>query len=179
MNRIILGALAALSLAWAGPAAANDKAWVDAASVGRGVLVAAALGIPAVQGDWKGDEQAALSIGAAFIVTEGLKQAISEERPDLSNDHSFPSGHTSTSFAAAAMLERRYGWKAGLPAHLVAAFVAVSRVEAHKHYVHDVLAAAAIGEASGWLFASPKDAGVHLLPWGDTHGGGVALAARF
>ena len=179
MNRIVLAALAALSIAWPGPAVAGDREWDSAGSVGRDVLLAAALGIPAVQDDWKGDEQAMFSIGAAFLVTEGLKQVVHEQRPDLSDDQSFPSGHTSASFAAAATLERRYGWKAGLPAHLVAAFVGLSRVEAHKHYVGDVLVGAAIGEASGWLLTSPKDANVRFVPWGDAHGGGVTIAARF
>lgn len=175
---VAVTAAAAMLLAPA-PAAADDKGWDTAGSIGRDALVVAAFGVPLAQGDWKGDEQAAFSLGSAFLVTEGLKQVIHEERPDGSNDQSFPSGHTSVSFAAAATLERRYGWKAGLPAHLVAAFVGVSRVESRKHFVGDVLAGAAIGEASGWLLTSPKNSAVKLVPWGDAHGGGVLVAARF
>ncbi|MEG3155654.1 phosphatase PAP2 family protein [Sphingomonas sp. RB1R13] len=66
-----------------------------------------------------------------------------------------------------------------LPAHVVAAFVGVSRVAAKKHYVGDVLVGAAIGEASGWLLSSPRDARVRWLPWGSVHGGGASVAMRF
>lgn len=135
--------------------------------------------VPAAQDDWQGAKQAAFSTGSAYLVTEGLKQVFPEQRPDGSDNQSFPSGHTSVSFAAAATLEQRYGWKAGLPAHVVAAFVGLARVEAHKHHVHDVLVGAAIGEAPGWLFTSPKNANVRFVPWGDAHGGGVFVAARF
>ena len=60
-----------------------------------------------------------------------------------------------------------------------AAFVGVSRVEAKKHFVGDVLVGAAIGEGSGWLLTSKRDARVQWLPWGDAHGGGVSAGMRF
>lgn len=158
---------------------ANANGWSTASDVGRDGLVIFALGYPAVQRDWKGTKQAAFSIGAASLTTTGLKQIVSEERPDHSNDHSFPSGHTSVSFAAAATLEKRYGWQIGVPAHLVAAFVGVARVEADKHFVHDVVAGAAIGEISGWLLTGRKNDKVQWLPWGDAHGAGMAMSLRF
>jgi len=166
-------------LALATPAQAGNGDWATASDIGRDGLVIVALGYPAVQGDWKGTKQAAFSIGAASLTTTGLKQIITEERPDHSNDHSFPSGHTSVSFAAAATLEKRFGWQIGVPAHFVAAFVGVARVEADKHFVHDVVAGAAIGEISGWLLTNRKDAKVQWLPWGDAHGAGVAMSLRF
>lgn len=67
----------------------------------------------------------------------------------------------------------------GLPAHLVAGFVGLSRVEAKKHHVHDVLVGAAIGEAAGWLITNKRNDQVDLFPWGDTKGGGVTLSMRF
>ncbi len=162
------------------PASARDtKAWGDASSIGRDALVAAALGFPAVQGDWKGDLEAGGSMIAAFGVTEGLKAAFPERRPDGSDDKSFPSGHASISFAAAATLQNRYGWKVGLPAQLVAAFVGVGRVEARKHHWYDVAAGAAIGEASGFLITSKRDAAIRVMPWGDASGGGATIGMRF
>ena len=163
----------------ASPAHADEKDWSTASDVGRTGLVIVALGLPAVQGDWKGVKQAAFSIGATSLVTTGLKAAISEERPDESDDRSFPSGHTSVSFAAAATLHKRHGWEVGLPAHAVAAFVGVARVKADKHFVHDVIAGAVIGEAAGWLLTNRKDAKVQWLPWGDAHGGGMTVSMRF
>ncbi|RYY32888.1 MAG: phosphatase PAP2 family protein [Sphingomonadales bacterium] len=167
-------------MAGAAPAhARNTKTWSDAGGIARDALIVAALGVPAVQGDWRGDLEAGGSIGAAFPVTRGLKEAIHERRPDGSDNKSFPSGHASASFAAAALLQNRYGWQVGLPAQLVAAFVGVSRVEARKHHWWDVAAGAAIGEAGGFLLTTKRDAGVRVVPWGDTHSGGAALTMRF
>lgn len=171
--------LAIASLAASSPAQAGTGAWDDAGSITRDALVAAALATPAIQRDWNGTLQAAGSIGATAALTYSLKQSISEWRPDRSDRKSFPSGHTSVSFAAAATLENRYGWKAGLPAHLAAMFVAVSRVEARKHHWHDVLAGAALGEASGLLLTRRHDNDVRYFPWSDGRGGGIAVAMRF
>lgn len=171
--------LLAAGLLTASPAHAGDQGWATASDIGRGALVVTALGLPAIEGDWKGTKQAAFSFGATYAVTAGVKHAIEEERPDGSDDKSFPSGHTSSSFAAAATLHKRHGWEVGLPAHAVAAFVGLARVKARKHYVHDVIVGAAIGEAAGWIFTRPKDASVRWLPWGDAHGGGVAMAMKF
>lgn len=179
MQRIASGALASFLLSISSPAFADERDWDKASSVGRDALVVAALGIPAVQGDWTGAKQAALSLGTTFAVTRALKHAIEEERPDGSDDDSFPSGHTSSSFAAAATLGKRYGWKYGVPAHAVAVFVGVARVKARKHYVHDVIVGAAIGEAAGWLLTTPKDSSVRWLPWGHSGGAGAQFVVRF
>jgi hypothetical protein len=45
--------------------------------------------------------------------------------------------------------ERHYGWKVGLPAYALASAVAVSRLQRNKHYVSDVVAAAAVGYLVG------------------------------
>ena len=169
-----------LSALVAAPAHARDvKAWGHASSIGRDALVAFALGLPAVHEDWTGDLEAGGSIGAAFLASEGLKRAFPEERPDHSDRKSFPSGHASVSFAAAASLQNRYGWQVGIPAQLVAAFVGISRVEARKHHWYDVVAGAGIGEASGFLITSKRNESVRVLPWGDTHSAGVSLGLRF
>ena len=178
MIRLAAPALAA-TLLLATPAHADEHDWATASDIGRDALVVTALGLPTVQGDWQGTKQAAFSMGAAFAVTSGLKLVIEEERPDESNDKSFPSGHTSASFAAAATLYKRYGWEVGVPAHLVATFVGVARVKADKHFVHDVVAGAAIGEASGWLLTDRKNEKVQWLPWAEGKGGGVTMAMRF
>ena len=89
----------------------------------------------------------------AFIVnwgyTTALKAAVGRERPNGQDDKSFPSGHTSNAFALATVAERHYGWKVGLPAYALASAVAVSRLQRNKHYVSDVVAAAAVGYLVG------------------------------
>ena len=164
----------------AAPASARDvKRWDDVSSLGRDALVIAALGLPALHNDWEGDLQAGESIGSALITTTGLKEAFPERRPDGSDRKSFPSGHTSAAFAAAASLQNRYGWRVGLPAQLMAAFVGASRVEARKHHWYDVAVGAAIGEGFGFLLTSKRGEDVRVVPWGDSSGGGVAIGLRF
>lgn len=169
----------AASLSIATPAQASNKGWNDAGTVARDALILAAFGVPAIKGDWDGVLQAGGSIGAAGVITFGLKEAFPERRPDGSDNKSFPSGHTSASFAAAATLQNRYGWEVGIPAQLAAAFVGLSRVEAQKHHVHDVLVGAAIGSASGFLITSKANDHIQVFPWGDTKGGGFTMTMRF
>jgi membrane-associated phospholipid phosphatase len=161
------------------PAQASEKGWSDASDVAVGSLIAAAFIVPAAHEDWNGALQAGGSLVVATGVTQGLKAAFPETRPDRSDRKSFPSGHTSMAFASAATLNNRYGWKAGLPAHAAAIFVGVARVQADKHFWHDVLVGAAIGEISGLLLTKKRNENVQLLPWGNTKGGGVTVAMRF
>lgn len=169
----------ALSYALTAPASASEKGWDDAGTVAKNALVVAAFGVPAVQGDWEGVLQAGGSIGGTILITQGLKEAFPSRRPDGSDNKSFPSGHASTSFAAAATLHNRYGWEAGLPAYLVASFVGVSRIEARKHRVSDVLVGAAIGTAAGHLVTTRANDRVRIIPWGDTQSAGVDVTMRF
>lgn len=180
IKRTALAATAAITLAGASsPAWAGNKTWDDASSIGRDVLVGAAIGVPAVQGDWSGVLQAGGSVGAAGAISYGLKEAFPELRPDGSDRKSFPSGHTAVSFASAATLQNRYGWQAGVPAQLLALFVGVARVKADKHHWYDVAVGAAIGEASGFLITSRRSDRVQVFPWADSRGGGVSMAMRF
>lgn len=85
----------------------------------------------------------------AQIVTQSLTQvvklAVSRTRPDGSNNQSFPSGHASGSFATATVIQRHYGWKAGIPAYAFASWVAASRLSNSRHYLSDVVFGAAVG----------------------------------
>lgn len=173
-----LAGLAALSCCCA-PANASNKSWDNASTIGRDALVGAAIGVPVIQGDWSGILQAGGSVGAARLVSYGFKEAFPEMRPDRSDRKSFPSGHTSVSFAAAATLQNRYGWELGLPAQLVAAFVGVARVKADKHHWYDIAAGAGIGEVSGFLITSRRNNRVHVFPWGDTKSADLTFATPF
>ncbi len=113
-------------------------------------LVVAAVATTAVRHDAEGFWQYGKSEALTLSVSSVLKYAVSEERPNGGN-HSFPSGHAALSFSSAEFLCKRYGWQYGLPAYAVASFVGYSRVESDNHYLHDVLAGAAIGIASSYL----------------------------
>jgi len=94
------------------------------------------------------------STGATLGVTYGLKYTFNARRPN-GGRQSFPSRHTSLSFSAAEFMRKRYGWEYGLPAYALASFVAYSRVESRNHYAHDVIAGAAIGILSSYIFTRP------------------------
>lgn len=175
----LLGIGTALCLLPCPAAYAKTGGWGDASDVVRDALVVTAIGVPVIKADWNGAAQGAGSMGAAALLTYGLKESFPEWRPDRSDRKSFPSGHTSVSFAAAATLENRYGWEAGIPAHVAALFVGIARVKADKHHWYDVAAGAALGEASGLLLTHKHDQKVQYFPWSDTHGGGMAIAVRF
>jgi hypothetical protein len=83
------------------------------------------------------------------VVVQGVKFVTRRDRPDASNNHSFPSGHTASAFATASVLERHLGWKAGLPAYGFATYVGLARMSANKHHLSDVMMGAAVGIAAG------------------------------
>lgn len=89
----------------------------------------------------------------AFIVnwgyTTALKHAIHRERPDGSDNVSFPSGHSSNAFTLATVVERHFGWRAGIPAYTFASAMAVSRLQRNKHWLSDVVGGAALGYVVG------------------------------
>lgn len=91
------------------------------------------------------------------VATEGLKSATGKERPNGNCCKSFPSGHASGAFSAAAFIHFRYGWEFGIPAYLGASYTAYSRVQAKKHYWEDVMAGAALGIAISYYFTDPYD----------------------
>ena len=55
----------------------------------------------------------------------------------------------------AAFIQRRYGWKWGIPAYAIASYVGWSRTYAKKHDWWDVVAGAALGAGSAYIFTRP------------------------
>jgi membrane-associated phospholipid phosphatase len=82
------------------------------------------------------------------VLTQGIKAATHRTRPN-GGLRSFPSGHTSASFATAEVIREHYGWKWGAPLYALGAYVSVSRMVDHKHWASDVVFGTAIGIASG------------------------------
>lgn len=83
-------------------------------------------------------------------ITQAIKYSVRRERPiapdgSQASGYAFPSGHASITFAAATVLEQHLGWKAGVPAYLVATYVAMSRLHDDKHFASDVIFGATNG----------------------------------
>src|SRR5262249_31830228 len=90
----------------------------------------------------------------------------------------FPSGHASTSFATAMVLQEHYGWMLGLPAFLIAGYTAASRVIANQHWTSDTVFGAAVGIASGrTVTIHLRETRVSLAPLPVPGGGGVLVTA--
>ena len=79
-----------------------------------------------------------------------LKIVVGRERPDGSNEYSFPSGHSANAFAISTVLGRRYGRKVGLPLFVLAGFVPVARIHERHHFFSDVVAGSVLGVVAGW-----------------------------
>lgn len=118
-------------------------------------ILAAGLGTAIFHEEGReGTVQFLKSFAVSQIVTEGLKRVVHKTRPDGNCCKSFPSGHASKAFMGAAFIHERYGWKYAVPAYIAATYVGYSRVEADKHYVEDVVAGAAIGIVSSFVFTT-------------------------
>lgn len=100
--------------------------------------------------------------GASMVVAFGAKSAlkamIKEERPDHSDNKSFPSGHAAFAFAAARSLDKEFRkdciW-IPIAGYAAATAVGIERIASDRHHWYDVVAGAAVGfgsaELTWWL----------------------------
>ncbi len=103
------------------------------------------------------------AMAAAGTVDLGLKLAFDRQFPYKSNStgkfwgggRSFPSGHSATSFAFAAVVAHRYPQKRWLKwsAYALATGVSLSRYPAKKHFPSDILIGATLGYVTGTYLA--------------------------
>jgi hypothetical protein len=129
------------------------------------MLGATALATPSGDspGEWSASKLkgTAVELSAPLLAsgtTELLKSAVGRTRPNLENDRSFPSGHTSTAAANSLLAIRNTdhllipGWaKTTLKTGFATLPYATgwARIEGGHHYPSDVLAGAAIGNFFG------------------------------
>lgn len=146
-------------------------------------------------------ETAALLTGKAVILTAGytliFKNLFQRKRPfeatppdpnywggpfDGFHHNSFPSGHTSVTFAAATVLSAYYHDKkwVGITAFSLAGLVAISRNYDDKHWASDVLAGAALGYSIGRLvYNKYRKRHLQIEPYSSLYGRGLTLRYRF
>ncbi|HET6763580.1 MAG TPA: phosphatase PAP2 family protein [Longimicrobiaceae bacterium] len=112
------------------------------------------------------------AVALTGVLTTGIKLVAGRARPyvDTSNPHnfklmrgrtsdayqSFPSGHTSTAFAAATALTAEAGewrprdrWIVGGVTYTLATLTGISRIYNNYHWASDVMAGAALGTVTG------------------------------
>lgn len=130
------------------------------------LLLAAGWMLPASRGIALG-VQTLWAHGLATVLVHTVKHLIGRPRPKFSASgewsiapsltsgfDSFPSGHTTATFALAIVLSRRFPLLAGLFLG-IAAFVALSRVLRGSHFPSDVFGGWILGTVSGMVAAAP------------------------
>jgi membrane-associated phospholipid phosphatase len=98
------------------------------------------------------------SVGVAYVGKTVLKAMIKEDRPDHSDNQSFPSGHASMAFAAARSIDKEFRkdniW-IPIAGYSAATAIGIERIARDRHHWHDVVAGAGLGilsaELSWWL----------------------------
>jgi len=98
------------------------------------------------------------SVGVAYGVKTALKAMIKEERPDHSDNKSFPSGHAAMAFAAARSIDKEFRkdciW-IPIVGYAAATAIGIERVASDRHHWYDVVAGAGVGvgaaELTWWL----------------------------
>ncbi len=135
----------------------------DSSTIGKigGVLGGPEVVLPAVAGLFIGGHYSkndrfhsfTYSLAQAAVINEGMvnaiKVAVGRTRPDGSDNRSFPSGHASTSFMIAAVVQHYYGWKAAVIGYSTATFISFSRARENKHWASDLAAGATLGYIVG------------------------------
>ena len=91
------------------------------------------------------------NVGAIESLEEGM--LVVAEGVSLEDHRGLGSAMT----AVAGVLQKRHGWKAGIPAYLLATYVAVTRIKTQKHFASDVLAGATLGTLIGINFVPSRN----------------------
>lgn len=98
------------------------------------------------------------SVAVAFGAKTALKAMVKEERPDHSDNKSFPSGHAAMAFAAARSVDKEFRkdciW-IPIAGYAAATAIGIERVASDRHHWYDVVAGAGLGfgaaELTWWL----------------------------
>lgn len=94
------------------------------------------------------------SMGMAYVGKTVLKSIIKEERPDYTDNKSFPSGHAAIAFAAARSIDKEFRQESiwiPIAGYAAATALGIERVASDRHHWYDVAAGAALGYAAAEL----------------------------
>lgn len=131
------------------------------------------------------------SFALASLVTRIPKTLLGRERPDNwrgdgpytfngpFHGTSFPSGHTTASFAVASVLATQYRDSKWIPAaaYSVAALAGISRIYDNRHWLTDVIGGAVVGTLVGNLVSHRSgNSKLSFSPYGNRNFQGVRMA---
>ncbi|MEA1847591.1 phosphatase PAP2 family protein [Chryseobacterium sp. MHB01] len=131
-------------------------------------------------------------ITSAFVLP--LKHITKEERPDQSNNLSFPSGHTAIAFASAQFMFREYkdtNFLLSISGYSFAVFTGVYRMLNDKHWFGDVVGGAGFGilstELAYWLYpkinnllgGKSKNSATMVMPFYQNKSVGIGFVKNF
>ena len=181
MKRWMLAAVLLLGSLHAPRAAAIEQWEVTVTDVLTGVIPIGAFWYTHNIDDRNGRDQMLWSIGSSLAVITTARVAFDSTdygtRPN-GHPYGFPSGHIAFLGSAAAFVQDRYGWKAGIPSWAVTAYTAYVRVEDEHHKWRDVVVSAVIVQGISWYFVEPYPQ-VRVLPFSKEDGSGLQLEYRF
>ena len=125
------------------------------------------------------------ALSVTGLTTAGLKVAADNETPNHKK-WAWPSGHTSSSFTVASVLDEFYGHEVGIPAYGLASVVAWRMMDCSDHWASDVAFGATLGWVVGHSIAGkhkiPEAAEFEILPYASMDGNsgtGIMLVKRF
>lgn len=121
----------------------------------------------------------ARSLGLSALTTLALNSVIEKDSPNGSSDDAFPSGHSAIAFGAAGFIQRRYGWRPGIPAYVVASYVGWLRVETDDHDAADVIGGAAVGILSSYFLTQSLNDNVQASAWANGNSAGLQIQVRW
>lgn len=120
---------------------------------------------------------------SALLITDlstlALKGAAAGTEGPKGQHFSWPSGHTSSTFAMASVLHQAYGPVVGVPMYALAGWVGFERLDDRKHMFSDVIFGGVLGLVIGHSVASghlPQIAGGHIIPYADPIDGSAGIA---
>jgi hypothetical protein len=165
MSRFLLAAIVTMLIVASTPMQAANSEQLPADIV-TGLLPLATYAITRYKGDDLGEGEFLRSNVASLVVTSALRVSFNQtgwgKRPN-GKGYGFPSGHVAFVTSSAAFLEDRYGWRYGVPAYLLAGYVAYVRVNTGFHRWRDVAASGALSYGISKLFVTPLHA-TYLAP---------------
>ena len=142
-----------------------DNIMIFITSLGNGgmIWIAATIALLIPKKTRKAGVVSAVALLGSLIINNNIvKNIVQRPRPfvtftdlqiiiPIPSEFSFPSGHTSSSFAAAAVFYRHLPKKLGIPSVILAGLIGFSRLYVGVHYPTDVIAGVLMGILLSYL----------------------------